>query len=141
EAADGAAGAAASERAMEAVEAAEARLSTWREDSELARLNRAPAGTPFLLSPALAADLRDAWACARATDGAFDPTVGPLVAAWGLRRGGRVPTAAELARAVAATGFDGLALDGRTAIRRRADLTIEEGGSGKRAALPAPPAP
>jgi len=118
-----------------AIEAAEARLSTWRGDTELARLNRAPAGAPFALSPALAADLEDAVACARETGGAFDPTVGPLVAAWGLRRGGRVPGNAELERAVAATGVSGLALDGRTAIRRRADLAIEEGGWGKGAAL------
>jgi len=135
EAGDRAAGLAASERAIAAIEAAEARLSTWRGDSELARLNRAPAGAPFALSPALAADLGDAVACARETGGAFDPTVGPLVAAWGLRRGGRLPGDAELARAVAATGFGGLALDGRTAIRRRTDLTIEEGGWGKGAAL------
>lgn len=112
-----------------------ARLSTWRDDTELARLNRAPVGAPFPLSPALAADLRDAVECARATGGAFDPTVGPLVAAWDLRHGGRVPAAAELARAVAATGFPGLALAGPAAIRRRAGLTIEEGGWGKGAAL------
>ena len=41
---DRAAGLAASERAVQAIEACEARLSTWREDSELARLNRAPVG-------------------------------------------------------------------------------------------------
>src|ERR1700753_3271814 len=44
---------AASERAVRALEAAEARLSTWRQDTELWRLNQAPVGTPFPLSPAL----------------------------------------------------------------------------------------
>ncbi len=135
EAADRAAGLAASEAAIAAVEAAEARLSTWREDTELARLNRAPAGAPFPLSPALAADLRDALACARATGGAFDPTVGPLVAAWDLRGRGRVPSAGDLSRAVAATGFSGLDVAGTTAVRRRPGLAIEEGGWGKGAAL------
>ena len=43
---------AASERAVAALEAAEARLSTWRDDSELSRLN---SGRSVLLSPALAA--------------------------------------------------------------------------------------
>lgn len=135
EAADRRGGLAASEVGVAAVESAEARLSTWREDSELARLNRAPAGVPFPLSPALAADLRDALACAGATGGAFDPTVGPLVAAWDLRGRGRVPVEDELARALAATGFGGLQIHGTTAIRRRPGLEIEEGGWGKGAAL------
>ena len=38
-------------------EAAEQRLSTWRDDSELAVLNRMPVGESFEPSPALAADL------------------------------------------------------------------------------------
>jgi thiamine biosynthesis lipoprotein len=135
EAADRAAGLAASERAVEAIEAAEARLSTWRRDSELARLNRAPAGAAFPLSPALAADLRDVLAWARATGGAFDPTVGPLVRAWDLRGRGRVPAQGELARAVAATGFGGLELAAGAAVRRRPDIVVEEGGWGKGAAL------
>ena len=44
EARDRAAALAASERAVAALEATEARLSTWRDDTELARLNRAPVG-------------------------------------------------------------------------------------------------
>ena len=35
----------------------------------------------------------------KATGGAFDPAVGPLVRAWGLRTGGRIPGAMALARA------------------------------------------
>jgi thiamine biosynthesis lipoprotein ApbE len=54
-AADRATALAASERAVRAIESAEARLSTWRDDSELSRLNAAPAGRPFSLSPELAA--------------------------------------------------------------------------------------
>src|SRR5262245_2042824 len=96
---------AASEAAVRAIEAVEARLSTWRDDSELARLNAAPAGQPFALSPELERDLeqaRDLW---RATDGLFDPGVGALVRAFGLRAGGRTPSEEELARAKAAGGF------------------------------------
>ncbi|HEV7517295.1 MAG TPA: FAD:protein FMN transferase [Thermoanaerobaculia bacterium] len=127
---------AASERAVAAREAAEARLSTWRDDSELARLNRAPVGAPFALSPTLAAELAAARQCWAATGGAFDPTVGPLVAAWGLRGGGRLPSAAELRRAVAATGMDGLSLSAEgTAVRRRPGVAVEEGGFGKGAGL------
>ncbi|HYH44475.1 MAG TPA: FAD:protein FMN transferase [Thermoanaerobaculia bacterium] len=135
EAVDRAAGLAASERAVAALEAAEARLSTWRAGTELARLNRAPEGHPWPLSPALAADLEGALSCAAATGGAFDPTVGPLVAAWNLRRGGRVPDPAELAAARAATGHAGLRLADGAATRLRPGLAVEEGGFGKGAGL------
>jgi thiamine biosynthesis lipoprotein len=134
---DRAAALAASEKAVAALAAAEARLSTWRDDSELARLNRTPVGMPFALSPALADELRAARECWAETGGAFDPTVGPLVAAWGLRSGGRLPSAAELRRAVAATGMAGLALDGGAAVRLRPGVAVEEGGFGKGAGLKA----
>ena len=126
---------AASELAVEAIERADARLSTWRDDSELARFNRAPAGVPQPVSPELAADLAAARACWARTGGAFDPGIGALVAAWGLRNGGRVPDAAERERAVAAGGIASLTVTAGTATRGKAGLVIEEGGFGKGAAL------
>jgi thiamine biosynthesis lipoprotein len=149
-----------SERAVAALEAAEARLSTWRDDSELARLNQAPPGQLVTLSPELAADLRAAQACWRETRGAFDPSVGALVAAWGLRgppsldphlpspplpthpaappgRGGspvRVPSRDEIRDALARTGLAGLELAGRRAVRRL-PVILDEGGFGKGAGL------
>lgn len=119
EAADRKQALAASERAVAALEAAEDRLSTWRDDSELARLNASPDSQ---LSPALAGDLRKAWRCWEETDGAFDPAVGRLVQAWGLRSGGRRPDSEELRKAV-------------ESIRERTDLVLEEGGFGKGAGL------
>lgn len=136
EAPDRAAALAASEKAVATLEAAEARLSTWREDTELARLNRAPVGARVALSPRLAADLDAARLCWQETGGAFDPAVGPLVKAWGLReRSPKTPGAAELAAAVAASRMEGLVLEGGVAVRARTDLAIEEGGFGKGAGL------
>lgn len=138
EAASRAAALDASEAAVRALEAAEARLSTWREDSELARLNRAPVDTPVPLSRLLAAELRGIQHWWRETGGAFDPGIGRLIAAWGLRSGGRVPTGAEREQARAGGGLAGLELagDGR-AVRRHPGLRIEEGGWGKGAGLDA----
>jgi thiamine biosynthesis lipoprotein len=136
EAPDRASALAASEKAVKAVEAAEARLSTWRDDTELARLNRAPVGERFPLSDHLAAELSAARRCWQETGGAFDPAVGPLVKAWGLRTGGhKTPSPAELAAAVAASRMDGLRLEEGAAVRERADLVLEEGGFGKGAGL------
>lgn len=126
---------AASEAAVQALEAAEGRLSTWRGDTELARLNAAPAGEVVSLSPTLAAELTAARRCQRETQGAFDPAVGALVTAWGLRIGGRQPTEAERRRALAGSGVEHLTLTGATATRHRTDVTIEEGGFGKGAGL------
>lgn len=141
DAADRTAALRASERAMRALETTESRLSTWRPDTELARLNRAAPGEPVALSPELAAELEAAEACWRETSGAFDPALGALAAAWGLRTGGREPSENERRRAVAATGLDGLELQRATpedpprAVRHREGLVLDEGGFGKGAGL------
>lgn len=64
-------------------------MSTWRDDSELSRFNRHQDGTPFTVSPETRAVVEAAAAIWKASDGAFDPTVGPLVRAWGFGGGDR----------------------------------------------------
>lgn len=128
---------AASEAAVRAIEAAAARLGTWQGEGAIRRLNATPAGQAFELDAATAADLSAAVACAVDTGGAFDPTVGALVSAWGLRDGGRVPERRALQAAQAAVGWSLLDLRGGSARRLVAGLVIEEGGFGKGAALDA----
>lgn len=128
----------AAEATVRAVERVEARLSTWTEESELARLNRSPVGRVVELSPELADDLRGAVACRDRTDGAFDPSVGPLVRAWDLRGEGKRPSDGEIARAREAVDIGALRLgtDG-TAVRSDPELVLEEGAFGKGAGLDA----
>ena len=123
------------EHAFGEVRRLEAVLSTWRDDSEIAALNHAAPGRPVRLSAELAGLLSEAAAWSRRTAGGFDPAVGALVDAWALRGEGRLPSAAERARALEATGLRNFRLDGRVAARRDALAWLDTGGFGKGAAL------
>ena len=124
------------ERMVRVIEDAEAELSTWRDDSAFSTLNRRPVDEPWQVSASLCAVLDELATWHRATDGAFDPAVGRLVAAWGLRAGGRQPSPNELEAASARTGFGHIALDRETCtVTRRADVALDAGGFGKGAAL------
>lgn len=61
-----------------------AQMSTWETTSDISRFNRAAAGTWHALPEHFLAVLSCALDIARESDGAFDPTIGPLVAAWGF---------------------------------------------------------
>ena len=135
EARDRAAALRASEAALAALAATEARLSTWRDDSELARLNAAPAGESVTLSAATAAELAAAARCGADTAGAFEPAVGGLVDLWDLRGAGRIPGAGELAAALPASRAAAWRIDGTRAARLHPATRLEEGGFGKGAGL------
>lgn len=87
-------------------------MSTYHPDSELSRFNRLGAGTTTV-SKALAEVLAEAQRLHALTGGAFDPTVGPLVNAWGFGPDEVVepPTEAALAAARTRVGFDKLSFD------------------------------
>ena len=72
--------------AFERIEAVEQAISSWRADSELARLVQGntgeQAGQPWHVSGELLGVLSLANGFAQLTDGAFDVTIGPLVDLW-----------------------------------------------------------
>lgn len=83
-------------------------MSTWEPDSDLSRYNHAPAGTWCTLPEECVHVLRHALAVAEASEGAYDPTSGPLVDAWGFGPGGttaRPPDPATLAAALRRVGW------------------------------------
>ena len=123
----------ASEAALAEVQRVEALLTTWKAGGELARVDAAPAGKPAPVSAELVETLAAVFAWVPRTDGAFDPTVLPLVSAWGLRAKGRIPTGSELAAAKAAVGAAHFRLDvpGRTVTRLSDAAGIDEGAWGK----------
>lgn len=94
----------ASEAAVRAVEAVDRRLSVWRDDSDVSRINAGRIGEAIAVDPATVADLTWAFALAQRAGGAFEPSAGPLVLAYGLRAEPRWPGAPDLLRAMAAVG-------------------------------------
>jgi len=69
----------------------DALFSNWRDDSELARFNRHPAGQPFAASPETVAVFAAARRVHDLSGGAFDVTVAPLARAWGFGPGPALP--------------------------------------------------
>ena len=80
---------AASQVAIDAVEAVEDRLSTWRKESELSRLNRAVVGAPVMISPELEADLLSARHWWWETGGLFDLSIMKPALSGRMRLGGK----------------------------------------------------
>lgn len=69
----------------------DAQMSTWRDDSDLSRYNRALPGSWVGLPQDLFVVLRCALEISERSGGAFDPSVGPLVDLWGFGPAGRRP--------------------------------------------------
>lgn len=104
-------------------------LSTWRDDTEMARVNGGGAAGPELY-----ALLRDVTALARETNGAFNPLVRPLLDVWKIRGSGAVPDAHAIADALQRTSLDNVTFaNGAIALNNGA--RFEEGGFGKGYAL------
>lgn len=125
------------EAAFGRIEASEELLSSWRQDSELSRLNRAPPGRAVRVSEELFALLEEARRLREATGGAFDPAVGALVDAWDLRGDGRNPSETEIGRARNASGMGCFRLDrdAGTVEPLCAGAWLDAGAFGKGAAL------
>jgi len=105
-------GKAAARAALDRVAALDARLSDYRDDSEVAALSRAAAGVPITASDDLIALLQASEDLARRTGGVFDVTAGRLTHLW--RRARRVnvlPAAADVEVALTAGGHRHLRVD------------------------------
>ena len=130
-------------RAFAEVERLDRVLSNWRDDSEIAVLNRSAAAGPVTCSPDLFSAVAASLAWAEKTGGAFDPTVEPLVRRLGLRgEEGRLPGA--VAPPTAGPGPDAIGwrlVDIDPSLRRvrflAAGVGLDFGGIGKGIALDA----
>src|SRR5678816_2339377 len=83
-------------------------MSGYRADSEVARFNANPSTDWCGVSPDLAAVVQASLDISEASDGAFDITVAPLVAAWGFGPAGEpkeLPSVEQIAQLEATVGY------------------------------------
>ena len=113
---------AAARRELDRVEAA---MSTYDEQSELSRFNRATAEVPVRLSAPTREVIAEALRFSRRTGGAFDITVRPLTKLWeDAARRDRLPSSEEIARAGRRVGFEHVSLSSTGATKHLAELEI-----------------
>jgi FAD:protein FMN transferase len=120
--------------AFERIEKLEQVFSYYREDSELNCLAREGWTAPRLVSAELFYLLDKSLMFSRLSGGAFDVTIGPVIAVWQKAgRTGRRPSAAELAKARAAVGYQNIELapETRTVFLIRSDMKLDMGGIAK----------
>jgi thiamine biosynthesis lipoprotein len=121
---------------LEILEETERELSTWRNDSVLSRLNRHPVKVPFKVDKSLCRLFKDLLFWQWETGSAFDPAIGSLIEAWGIRQGGRWPQPEVLEAARALTGMRYFQFNPSLCeITREQEVRIEEGAFGKGEAL------
>jgi thiamine biosynthesis lipoprotein len=124
----------AAQEAFDALSRLEQALSRFLPSSDVTLLNALGGSRPVRVGRDLLRILalaREGW---ELTGGAFDPTVGPLLDAWGFTGPApRVPGDDELARLALLTGMDRLIADeGEGAVRfDREGVSVDLGGIGK----------
>lgn len=108
--------------------------SDYLPESELSRLPSHPVNKPIPLSPVLYELLDHSRRLAEATEGAFDPTLGPLTKLWReTRANSTLPDAEKLKEARASAGWRHFTLDpkARTITLHRENMAFDLGGIAK----------
>lgn len=127
-----------SEAALEAVFARlrqiEARMSANRDGTEVAAVNEAAGKSPARVSADTLYVIKKALEYARLSDGAFDPTIGPIVKLWNIGlEGERVPEDREIREALPRVDWRSVVLDERasTVYLPRAGMRLDLGAIAK----------
>ncbi len=124
------------ERIIRNLEATERELSTWQTGSVLTALNSQPVGEFLDAPPSLCRLISVLQHWTNETRRAFDPGIGALIGAWGIRSGGRLPSDPEIKEALSRSGMRLFRIDSPDCrIARTDDVTIDCGAFGKGEAL------
>ncbi|QTQ11023.1 FAD:protein FMN transferase [Treponema parvum] len=107
----------------------DALFSTTKPSSEIEKINAAAGVTGVEVSEEVIAVLKVALAFSRITDGAFDPTIGPVVKLWGINtEHERIPEKEELDGALKLVGWKNVKIDGNTVFLPEKGMRLDLGG-------------
>ena len=98
------------------------RMSTWQSDTEISQFNKFQSLDPFPVSPEFAGVVRHALEISAETDGAFDPTVKPLVDHWGFGPEADTGLLAEIMKTV---GWEKVVLAGNSLSKKEENLQLD----------------
>ena len=122
------------ERAFARIGEIDARMGNDRPRSDVDPIGAAAGAARVKVPPDTFALIETAVRYSRLTAGAFDISVGPLVALWGIGQGGaRVPSPEEIARARSLCGYERIELDATASTVRlpEAGMRLDLGGIAK----------
>lgn len=88
-------------------------FSTYQKDSVISDFNRSPKNTKLQVSGRFIEMLNLAYRFHEETEGAFDPTLGPVIKAWGFGGGKKRGTDKEIKEAYKKVGFQYVKWDGK----------------------------
>jgi thiamine biosynthesis lipoprotein len=110
-------------------------MTTWREDSDVSRINAAAGGPPVQVSREVILVIQRAQEVARATGGAFDITVGAYRGLWKFDedKDGTIPDPAAVKARLPLVNYRDIRIDARrrTVQLRRKGMSITLGGIAK----------
>jgi len=88
-------------------------MSTWDANSDLSRINKAPADKWLKLNPDLSALIGFAFDLSKKTNGKYDVAIGPLINIWGFGPKGekKIPTQWQVEKAMQISGYEKIDLN------------------------------
>ena len=100
------------EASLDEMERMDRIMSNYKDDSELSQVNKNAAKSPVPCGRELLEVLEHSLHYSELSDGAFDVTVSPVIAAWGFFTGkGRIPSDKELAKLLPAVSYRNIVIN------------------------------
>lgn len=113
------------------LEQVNASMSTYQTNSLISQFNRLPAHTPMAIDADFIHVLTDSRQVYQASQGAFDPTVLPLIELWGFGASMRIdrlqnpPSSADIAHAKNLLNFDAITLNHNQLSKNQAGVSLD----------------
>src|SRR5574344_1116075 len=107
-------------------------FSVTKSSSELSEVNRAAGSHVVAVTDDVLSVLKIALQYAELSDGAFDPTIGPLVKLWGINTDhARMPSQQEIDEALPLVNWRNVLINGNEVILLKKGMSLDLGGIAK----------